>query len=64
MGFFHTWIVIYQNFRKKTRGVTEVTKVVIELLTQEAECFRLPRLPRLPPAFFYVENAFNNIQYY
>ena len=24
---------------------------------------RLPGLPRLPPAFFYVENAFNNINY-
>ena len=24
---------------------------------------RLPGLPRLPPAFFYGENAFNNINY-
>ena len=64
MGFFHTWIVIYQNFRKNTRGVTrvtEVTRVLIELLNQEAECVRLPGLPRLPPAFFYGENGFNNI---
>ena len=32
------------------------------MLTQEADwgC-RLPGLPRLPPAFFYRENAFNNI---
>ena len=38
---------------------------LIEMLTPEANwgC-RLPRLPRLPPAFFYVENAFNNICYY
>ena len=41
---------------------------LIEMLTPEADwgC-RLPRLPglpglpRLPPAFFYGENAFNNI---
>ena len=59
MGFFHTWIVIYQNFRKNTRGVTEVTEVtrgievLIKLLTPEADWgFRLPGLPRLPPAFF------------
>ena len=38
---------------------------LIEMLTPEADWgFRLPRLPglpRLPPAFFYRENAFNNI---
>ena len=71
MGFFHTWIVIYQIYRKNTRGVTEVTevtKVVIELLTpRRLNGFRLPGLPglpRLPLAFFYGENAFNNIKYY
>ena len=38
---------------------------LIEMLTPEANwgCRlpRLPGLPRLPPAFFYGENAFNNI---
>ena len=59
---------IYHNFRKNTRWVTEVTGVtrgVIELLTPEGgwgcRLPRLPGLPRLPPAFFYGENAFNNI---
>ena len=58
-------LYIAQFQKINTRGVTEVTevtRVLIKLLTQEADwgC-RLPRLPRLPPAFFYRENAFNNI---
>ena len=65
MGFFHTWIVIYQNFRNNTRWVTEVTKVVIELLTQEADWLPVTRVTAVTPVtscFFYGENAFNNIK--
>ena len=58
MGFFHTWIVIYQNFRKNTRWVTEVTgvtevtkvtKVVIELLTQEADWLPVTMVTAVTP---------------
>ena len=52
MGFFHTWIVIYQNFRKNTRWVTEVTgvtEVVIELLTQEADWLPVTRVTAVTP---------------
>ena len=57
---------IYHNFRKNTRWVTEVTKVVIELLTPEAEWLPVTRVTRVTPVtscLFYGENAFNNITY-